>query len=58
MEFKSMRPTSMILILAVLIAALWAFDTYENDGQYSAAAWDHAKKMEHDFESWLGKSDH
>jgi hypothetical protein len=53
-----MRPTSMILILAVLIAALWAFDTYENDGQYSAAAWDHAKKMEQDFESWLGKSDH
>jgi len=57
MEVKSMRPTALILILSVLIAALWAFDAYEYDGQYSAAAWDHAKKMEHDLESWVGKSD-
>ena len=28
-----MRPT-VIIILAVLIAALWAFDTYEYDGHY------------------------
>jgi hypothetical protein len=51
-----MRP-AMILILAVLIAVLWAFDRYEHDGQYSAAAWEQAKQIEHDLESWLGKSD-
>jgi hypothetical protein len=53
-----MRPAAVILILAVLIAALWGFDTYENDGQYTAAARDQAQQIEHKLESWLGKSDH
>jgi hypothetical protein len=33
-----MRPT-VIIILAVLIAALLAFDAYEYDGHYREAAW-------------------
>ena len=53
---KSMRPT-VIIILAVLIAALLAFDTYEYDGQYREAAWEQAKhqavEIEHTVENWL-----
>ena len=45
-----MRP-AVIIILAVLIAALLIFDTYEYNGQYSAAAWDQAKKLGHDVEN-------
>jgi hypothetical protein len=48
-------------VIAVLIAALLAFDGYEYHGQYSAAAWDSAKqqidKLEHEVETWLGKDD-
>ena len=46
----TMRP-AVIIILAVLIAALLIFDTYEYNGQYSAAAWDQAKKLGHDVEN-------
>ena len=53
---KSMRPT-VIIILAVLIAALLAFDTYEYDGHYLEAAWEQAKhqavEIEHTVENWL-----
>jgi len=56
-----MRPT-IILVLAVLIGALWVFDSYEYDGRYSAAAWEQTKgqaaKLEHEVEHWLGTSDH
>ena len=52
-----MRP-AVLLILAVLIAAIWAFDAFEYDGQYSAAAWDAVKhqadKLDHEVENWLG----
>jgi hypothetical protein len=52
-----MRP-AVLLILAVLIAAIWAFDAFEYDGQYSAAAWDTVKhqadKLDHEVENWLG----
>ena len=53
---KSMRPT-VIIILAVLIAALLAFDTYEYNGHYREAAWEQAKhqavEIEHTVENWL-----
>ena len=56
-----MRP-AVIIVLAVLIAALWAFDTYEYDGYYRAAAWENAKnqadKLEHEVGNWLGNHDH
>ena len=51
-----MRP-AILLIIAVLIAALWAFDTYEYDGHYGTAAWNEVKQIEHKAESWLGKPD-
>ena len=55
-----MRP-AVIIVIAVLIAALLAFDGYEYHGQYSAAAWDSAKqqidKLEHKLEVWLRKDD-
>jgi hypothetical protein len=51
-----MRP-AILLILAVLIAALWAFDTYEYDGHYGAAAWKEVEQIEHGVENWLGNSD-
>lgn len=35
--------SAVIIVLAVLIAALLAFDTYEYDGRYRDAAWAHAK---------------
>jgi Tfp pilus assembly protein PilE len=56
-----MRPT-VIIILAVLIAALLAFDAYEYDGHYREAAWEQAKnqavEIEHTVENWLGKPSH
>jgi hypothetical protein len=56
-----MRPT-IIIIFAVLIAALLAFDAYEYDGYYRAAAWEQTKhqvgEIEHTVDNWLGNSDH
>ena len=55
-----MRP-AVIIVIAVLIAALLAFDGYEYDGHYRTAAWDNTKqqigKLEHELEIWLGKDD-
>jgi nitrogen fixation-related uncharacterized protein len=53
-----MRPAAILLILAVLIAALWAFDSYEYDGHYGAAAWGQVKQIEHDVENWFGEPQH
>jgi hypothetical protein len=41
-----MRP-AVIIVIAVLIAALLAFDSYEYDGHYRDAAW-------HEVEGLLG----
>jgi hypothetical protein len=41
-----MRP-AVIIVIAVLIAALLAFDSYEYDGHYRDAA-------VHEVEGWLG----
>jgi hypothetical protein len=41
-----MRP-AVIIVIAVIIAAIFAFDAYEYDGHYRAAA-------EHQVEQWLG----
>jgi hypothetical protein len=53
-----MRP-AFIIILAVLIAALLAFDAYEYDGHYRDATWENVKhqadKIEHEVENLLGK---
>lgn len=43
---------SIILILAVLIAALLALDSYEYDGRYRKAAVD---RLDHEVESLWGK---
>jgi len=55
-----MRP-AVIIVLAVLIAALLAFDSYEYDGHYRDAAWESVKhqadKIEHEVENLLGKQD-
>lgn len=45
-----MRPT-VIIVIAVVIAALLALDAYEYDGHYRAAA-------EHQAEKWLGYDQH
>ncbi len=45
-----MRAT-VVIIIAVLIAALLAVDAYEYDGHYRTAA-------EHQVESWLGRDTH
>jgi len=56
-----MRPT-IIIILAVLIGALLAFDAYEYDGHYRTAVWDQTKhqagEIEHTVENWLANSKH
>jgi hypothetical protein len=36
---------STLLIIAVLIAGLWAFDKYEYGGHYSKAALDQAEHL-------------
>ena len=55
-----MRP-AVIIVIAVLIAALFAFDSYEYEGHYRDAAWENVKqqadKIEHEVEGWLGKHD-
>ncbi len=52
-----MRP-AVIIVVAVLIAALLAFDSYEYDGHYRDAAWQQTKqqveKIEHEVGGWLG----
>jgi hypothetical protein len=54
-----MRPT-IIIIFAVLIGALLAFDAYEHDGHYREAAWEQAKHqadgLEHSLEKWFRNS--
>ena len=56
-EGETLRP-AILIVLAVLIAALWAFDGYEYDGHYRAAAWDYTKqeaaKLEHQIEDMVG----
>jgi hypothetical protein len=56
-----MRST-IIIIFAVLIAALLAFDAYEYDGHYRAAVWEQTKhqadEIEHAVENWLANSNH
>jgi len=56
-----MRP-AVIIVLAILIAALWAFDTYENDGRYRAAALESTKhladKIENEVDDLLGNQHH
>jgi hypothetical protein len=56
-----MRPT-VIIVFAVLIAALLAFDAYEYDGHYREAAWEqtkhHTDQVEQTVEKWLGNSNH
>ena len=55
-----MRPAS-IIVLAVLIVALLAFDAYEYGGHYREATWENVKHeaevIEHQVENWLGKRD-
>ena len=55
-----MRP-AVIIVIAVLIVGLLAFDGYEYDGHYRTAAWDKTKqqvdKLEHELEFWLPKDD-
>ena len=57
----SMRPT-VIIIFAVLIGALLAFDAYEYDGHYREAIWEqtkhHAGEIEQTVENWLGSTNH
>jgi len=45
-----MRP-AVIIVIAVIIAAIFAFDAYEYNGHYRAAA-------EHQVEQWLGYEKH
>jgi len=56
-----MRPT-IIIIFAVVIAALLAFDAYEHDGHYRTAFWEQTKhqagEIEHTVENWLTNSNH
>ena len=52
-----MRP-AVIIVLAVLIVALLAFDTYKYDGYYRSATWEQAKhgveQLEHQVDNLLG----
>ena len=56
-----MRP-SIIIILAVLIAALLAFDAYEYNGHYREVALEQTKhqaaEIEQTVENWLGHPSH
>ena len=56
-----MRP-AVIIIFAVLIGGLLAFDAYEYDGRYRDAAWEKSKhqaeKIEQTVENWLDNSGH
>jgi hypothetical protein len=46
---------AVIIVIAMLIAALFAFDSYEYDGRYRAAGWDSARQQIEKVESWWGK---
>lgn len=46
----TMRP-AVIIVIAVIIAAIFAVDAYEFDGHYRTAA-------EHQVEQWLGYDTH
>jgi hypothetical protein len=54
---KNMRP-AFVIVIAVLLVALLAFDTYQYDGHYRAAAWEQAKHgvelIEHQVDDLLG----
>ena len=56
-----MRAT-VLIVLAVLIAALLAFDAYEYDGHYGEVAWEQTKHqagdIERTVENWLGNTNH
>jgi len=52
---RGISPAFIIVIAVLMFAALLAFDSYEYDGQYRAAAWDGTR---HQIDSWLGKDDH
>jgi hypothetical protein len=49
---------TLVIIIAVLIAALLGIDAYEYDGHYREAAWEKAKHqasdIEHTVDKWLG----
>ena len=53
-----MRP-AFVIVAAVLIVALLAFDAYEYDGHYREATWENVKHeaevIENEVENWLGK---
>jgi hypothetical protein len=53
-----MRP-AFIIVAAVLIVALLAFDAYEYDGHYREATWENVKHeaevIENEVENWLEK---
>ncbi len=50
--------SAVIIVVAVLFVALPAFDTYQYDGYYRAAAWEQAKhaveQLEHKVDDLLG----
>jgi len=52
---------AVIIVLAVLIVALLAVDTYEYDGHYSSGAWEQAKhgvdQLERQVDNLLGTHD-
>jgi len=58
---KNMRP-AFVIVIAVLLVALLAFDTYQYDGHYRAAAWEQAKhgveQIEHQVDDLLGTRGH
>ncbi len=56
-----MRP-AVIIVVAVLIGAILAFDAYEYDGHYREVAWEQTKQYtdeaEHTVEKWLESFNH
>jgi hypothetical protein len=56
-----MRP-AFVIVIAVLLVALLAFDTYKYDGHYRAAAWEQAKQgveqLEHQLDDLIGTRGH
>jgi phage/plasmid-associated DNA primase len=47
-----MRASSVIVILAILIAAFLAWDAYDNDGQYRKSA---LNEIEHEMNGVFGR---
>jgi cytochrome c-type biogenesis protein CcmH/NrfG len=58
---KNMRP-AFVIVIAVLLVALLAYDTYKYDGHYRAAAWQQAKQgveqVEHQVDDLLEPRGH